>query len=346
MKLMINKSNYLMFIFVPILLLSIMLSLSSSSWLMSWMLIELNLMSFIPIMQNYTKFLYCSNNIKYYLIQTFSSVILLFSLNFSLMNYFLYFKNIVFISMFMKLGMPPFHMWFVNLMKNNSWIICMYLSSLQKIIPLIILIFLDASASSMNMILIILLIYYFFMINPKFLNSLNFKLIMSYSSIINTFWIVSISMYNPMWSIFYMMIYFTSSVNLMMMMNLLNSKNFNNLMMKILNNWNYTLMVLTFIVAALPPTNLFMMKYMLMNLNMNNMLLLIFLTFISTISILVYFRFIMNSMFLKKFTNKINIMNFININFMKKKLNFLLIMNFLINLNTLTITPIIMTVME
>nr|AZL93178.1 NADH dehydrogenase subunit 2 [Dendrocerus sp. ZJUH_2016009] len=320
MKLMINKSNYLIFMFYPILITSIIMNLSSSSWLMTWMLIELNLLSFIPIMLNQTKLKNNSIMMKYYVIQTFSSIIMLFSLSFSMIIFINQLKTLMFWSMMMKLGLPPFHNWFINIMKKNSWLICAIISTIQKVIPILILSFFMFSNNLMIIILILLM--FFLLINmSKFFNSSSMKLIMSYSSIINSFWIIITSLFNKFIMILFMSIYFLSTWFIMYIFKMMKIKLLNNLMNSQLSKWMYMILMMSMIISAIPPSLMFTMKLMMIYLNLLNKYILLILIIISSISVIIYFRLFFKIMLMKNFLNKINMFTKIIQNqYFKKKI--------------------------
>lgn len=130
------------FLFFFILILRIFISLSSDSLLGIWIGIEINLFTAITIFNINQKTINEKSIITYFLVQRISSVIILFSILFiitrittSNLFWFLFI-----LSIFIKLGVFPFHFWILTTIEGLSWIICFILLRLQKIIPLIILI--------------------------------------------------------------------------------------------------------------------------------------------------------------------------------------------------------------
>uniref|UniRef100_UPI0030E5D21D NADH dehydrogenase subunit 2 n=1 Tax=Arorathrips mexicanus TaxID=1291224 RepID=UPI0030E5D21D len=127
------------FLFLMSLMMSILISISSNSLIGIWMGMEINLFSVITMFSMNEK----KNSEKailiYFLVQSISSVMMLFSsmmmtTNFSNTNIFMI---MFFLSLFMKLGMFPFHFWMLATIEGLSWTICFILLTIQKIIPLI-----------------------------------------------------------------------------------------------------------------------------------------------------------------------------------------------------------------
>nr|YP_054518.1 NADH dehydrogenase subunit 2 [Triops longicaudatus]AAT69267.1 NADH dehydrogenase subunit 2 [Triops longicaudatus] len=127
--------------FFSLLILSTTIVLSSNSWFCSWIGLELNILSFIPIILNKNNQQLTEASIKYFLIQALASVIFLSN---AIMNSFYYFSNSIFIlmittSLLLKLGASPFHMWFPMVAEGLSWSKFLILATIQKINPLVLL---------------------------------------------------------------------------------------------------------------------------------------------------------------------------------------------------------------
>uniref|UniRef100_UPI0030FDF85D NADH dehydrogenase subunit 2 n=1 Tax=Bothriocroton hydrosauri TaxID=59643 RepID=UPI0030FDF85D len=119
-------------------MISILISLSSNFWFIFWTMLEVNLMAFLPIMNN-KNVSNCNSMITYFVIQSFSSSLFFMS---SIMwmieelNLFLIISNI---SMMIKLGMIPFHFWIISVSETLEMNCLLILLTLQKMIPLFIL---------------------------------------------------------------------------------------------------------------------------------------------------------------------------------------------------------------
>nr|YP_010509209.1 NADH dehydrogenase subunit 2 [Dermacentor albipictus]UXG58563.1 NADH dehydrogenase subunit 2 [Dermacentor albipictus]UXG58670.1 NADH dehydrogenase subunit 2 [Dermacentor albipictus] len=117
---------------------TILIAVSSNSWFVFWLTMEMNLMSFIPIMNNNT-IKNCYSMVIYFIIQSFSSSLFFLSsfqyyLNFSLI--FLIFINL---ALLIKLAMIPFHFWIMMIANSMNFNALFMLLSFQKMIPLFII---------------------------------------------------------------------------------------------------------------------------------------------------------------------------------------------------------------
>nr|WKW89308.1 NADH dehydrogenase subunit 2 [Scirtothrips hansoni] len=134
-----NSFNHQTLVFLSSLTISIFLGLSSNSFLMIWMAMEINLFSFIPLMSMKTEQTSEKSMIIYFLIQSISSMIIFVSVIFFsiLCNQLLSVLNMmIFLGLFMKMGMFPFHFWVISMIENISWTNCFILLTIQKILPL------------------------------------------------------------------------------------------------------------------------------------------------------------------------------------------------------------------
>merc|ERR1711894_565002 len=104
--------------FYLLILISIILALRITSDLLLWIRLELNILRFLPIMSSKEN-IEIENSIKYFLIQRWASVIFLMRF------FFFYIINNAFyilinLSLFIKLGIRPFHSWFISILKTSS----------------------------------------------------------------------------------------------------------------------------------------------------------------------------------------------------------------------------------
>lgn len=127
-------------IFLSSLLISrTLISVTSHSWLGIWIGLEINLMSFIPLIVENFRIFISEAIIRYFLIQTLTSINLLF---FIIIEKIYPWINrithiILNISLLIKIGAAPFHFWFPKVIRGLRWINCLILSTWQKITPII-----------------------------------------------------------------------------------------------------------------------------------------------------------------------------------------------------------------
>ena len=125
------------------------------------------------------------NSIKYFLIQRWASVIFLMRFFFSYMinNAFYILINL---SLFIKLGIRPFHSWFISILKTSSLNILFMLSRIQKIIPLVI-IFNIKSNNFILFMVIFLTLFFILILLPR---TLSINKVLAISSINNVIWLL------------------------------------------------------------------------------------------------------------------------------------------------------------
>nr|YP_010535389.1 NADH dehydrogenase subunit 2 [Amblyomma mixtum]UYB77950.1 NADH dehydrogenase subunit 2 [Amblyomma mixtum] len=183
-----------------LIVMTILISLSTDSWFVLWLMMEMNLLMFIPIL-NKKKNNNSNLMVSYFIIQSFSSTLFFFSsLNLLIFNMEI-FKMIMNISMLIKLASIPFHFWLTSLSEmidfNSLWIIL----TLQKFIPLTVL-------SKFNMEIIILFAALSSIISSILaLNSKTVKKILIFSSISHQGWIISLILMKSNFWLTYMLIY-------------------------------------------------------------------------------------------------------------------------------------------
>nr|YP_008815716.1 NADH dehydrogenase subunit 2 [Pristaulacus compressus]AGZ13111.1 NADH dehydrogenase subunit 2 [Pristaulacus compressus] len=323
-------SMYMNLIFIPILILSPILCISSNNWLSMWISLELNMLSFIPLLIFNKKF---SNDslILCFLIQSLSSSIFLLSLLyfFFQFNYlekflFLIFNKLILLSLFLKLGIFPFHFWFIKLIKSSSWMNCFIITSFQKIIPMIILfnIFIH------YIMFFPLIIFSSFMSMFLSFNMMNLRSILGYSSINHTSWMLTSIPFNKLFWMFYLIFY---SIILFSLINLFNMFNLNyinqmNLIFKLNKNLMKIIIFFNLIsLGGMPPFLGFLSKWLIINLSLNfNLHSQIFLLILCSLSFLYIYISIFINMMMMNFSINFSIsmnfflkMNYINLNLTK-----------------------------
>nr|AWV84446.1 NADH dehydrogenase subunit 2 [Tettigotoma maculata] len=240
------KNNSSIFLFYLLMLMGILISISSNNWLSCWMGIEVNLISFLPIMMDSSSIYSSESMISYFIIQSMGSSLLFLSIviksNFLFIEYFMMF------SLMIKIGCPPFHMWFPSVMEGLSWKNCFILSTIQKLTPMILISYLSVDMVSF----FILMACVWGSIGGLSYSSM--RKIISYSSIYNLGWIIGgINMLLHSWFL-YFLIY---SMTLCMICYLFNLYNVNylNQFFLIYNNFYSSLimMVLFMSMGGLPP---------------------------------------------------------------------------------------------
>nr|UBK11840.1 NADH dehydrogenase subunit 2 [Ovalona pulchella] len=119
---------------------SIFFMLSSPSFFLAWVALEINTLAFVPFLLSTQVSASGENALKYFLSQTFGSILFLLSLLSPLILSSYSFEAILFGSALMlKLGAAPFHAWLPAMVSSLSWESFFMLLTLQKLNPLILL---------------------------------------------------------------------------------------------------------------------------------------------------------------------------------------------------------------
>nr|YP_010166751.1 NADH dehydrogenase subunit 2 [Rhithrodytes bimaculatus]QRV62855.1 NADH dehydrogenase subunit 2 [Rhithrodytes bimaculatus] len=308
--------------FLSILMTSTIISISSMSWLGTWMGLEINLLSFIPLMSSKNNFNSSESSIKYFLVQALTSSMFLFSIIMMMYNskmsneIFLMNNSIIMImnsTILMKMGAAPFHFWFPEIMENLNWMNSLILMTWQKIAPMIILSYMI----NMNFYISSIIITSSFIGSIGGLNQTNLRKILAYSSINHIAWMLSSLLMNETLWIIYFSIYSIINISIISIFHKFNINNLkqmfssmnNNFMMKFFTMMNFLSL------GGLPPFLGFIPKWMIIqNLSYNFFLLNLFMIMMTLITLFFYIRISYSSMIISS--------NELNFNLLKNKYNF------------------------
>nr|ADU54947.1 NADH dehydrogenase subunit 2 [Dosidicus gigas] len=212
------------FLFILIMIMGTLFSLSSSHWLTMWMGLEINLMGFLPLMNIKGKTLEAEASMKYFIIQSMSSSILIISsvlmYNNTLSWYSMFtdstFSLMIILSLVLKLGGAPLHFWMPSIAKQMSWSILFMMLTWQKLAPLLML-----SLVNSNLMVVMLISMASTIVGSIMaLNQTNIQLIMTYSSISHLGWMLSMITINNSLTMMYFFNYIMISMPLMNMLSM------------------------------------------------------------------------------------------------------------------------------
>nr|ADU54833.1 NADH dehydrogenase subunit 2 [Dosidicus gigas] len=212
------------FLFILIMIMGTLFSLSSSHWLTMWMGLEINLMGFLPLMNIKGKTLEAEASMKYFIIQSMSSSILIISsvlmYNNTLSWYSMFtdstFSLMIILSLVLKLGGAPLHFWMPSIAKQMSWSILFMMLTWQKLAPLLML-----SLVNSNLMVVMLISMASTIVGSVMaLNQTNIQLIMTYSSISHLGWMLSMITINSSLTMMYFFNYISISMPLMNMLSM------------------------------------------------------------------------------------------------------------------------------
>nr|YP_010292389.1 NADH dehydrogenase subunit 2 [Nudaurelia wahlbergi]ULO26153.1 NADH dehydrogenase subunit 2 [Nudaurelia wahlbergi] len=200
-----NNSNKMFFSFI--LFLSTLISISSNSWFGCWIGLEINLLSFIPLISSPNNLLTSEASLKYFLTQSIGSINFLFIILFKMMmmkNFYLnnIFSIMINSSLLMKMGSIPFHFWFPIISEGLSWINNFTLMTWQKISPIILL-----SYYFNKNFLYFVIIFNIIISTISGFNQTSLRKLMVFSSINNLGWMILTIMISENLWIFYFLLY-------------------------------------------------------------------------------------------------------------------------------------------
>nr|AVN68268.1 NADH dehydrogenase subunit 2 [Tryonicus parvus] len=170
-----------------------LISVSSNSWLGAWIGLEINLLSFIPLMSSKSNMYTTEASLKYFIVQALASSTLLFSVLIIYMAKETLFQTphlmgmLVNIPLLLKGGAAPFHWWFPSVMEGLSWGNCLLLLTMQKIAPLMLISY--SLSMSWFTTMIILLSVWIGAVGG--MNQTSVRKILTYSSINHMGWMIS-----------------------------------------------------------------------------------------------------------------------------------------------------------
>nr|YP_011014823.1 NADH dehydrogenase subunit 2 [Gergithus frontilongus]WQB38504.1 NADH dehydrogenase subunit 2 [Gergithus frontilongus] len=291
------KINLSKMMFITMTMISSIMTMSSNNVMMTWMTMEINMISFMPLMTKSKKMK--DQPMKYFIIQSIASSLMLMSMMVnSILESSPSSSTTLLASMLMKMGMIPFHLWMPSTMQKLSWNKCFILSTIQKIPPTIIM------TQMMKTNLLIMPMMLSSVLGPMTaLKQLSLKKIMAYSSIANSTWIIlSMKMSKQMFMIFFLTY---STITMMLMKNMKTNKfNFTNQLNLYKNSKKLSMSMNMMSMSGMPPLLGFFPKWMILqNLINSSMIMSTTMIISSTISTMVYIK-MMSTMMMNMSTTK------------------------------------------
>nr|YP_010446972.1 NADH dehydrogenase subunit 2 [Loxocera lunata]UTM10337.1 NADH dehydrogenase subunit 2 [Loxocera lunata] len=320
------KNSYKI-MFLLILMIGTLITISANTWIGAWMGLEINLLSFIPLMKDSNFNLMSTEaSLKYFLIQALASAILLFSIILYLLNNNLMiienkiFKMITLSALLLKSGTAPFHFWFPNVMEGLSWISGLILMTWQKLAPMLLM-----SYVMIKSLLLMCIILSTIIGSLGGFNQTSLKKLMAFSSINHISWMLSALYFSENLWMIYFLIYSFLNFSLIFMFNTFNLFYMNQLFSSFMNfkALKFLLFMNLLSLGGLPPFLGFLPKWMVIqSLTMNSQLLLmVSLTMITLITLFFYIRLTYSAFMLNYFENQWNL--FMQFNSMNMNLCFL-----------------------
>nr|QTZ98184.1 NADH dehydrogenase subunit 2 [Agriocnemis femina] len=191
------------------------ITISSKTWIMMWIGLEMNLLSFIPLMTQNKNPYETEASMKYFMTQAMASMIMLMALILSDMKMETEIpKMMMLTAIFIKMGAAPFHMWFPSVMQGLSWMNCLLLMTWQKIAPMIMTSYLMSTGLLSNLIIILSVLVG----AGGGFNQTSIRKMMAYSSISHIGWLLTALIMSMTFWLIYFLIYTLMNIAVIVMM--------------------------------------------------------------------------------------------------------------------------------
>nr|AIY61776.1 NADH dehydrogenase subunit 2 [Astalotermes sp. TB-2014] len=281
-----------------------LVSVSSNSWLGAWMGLEINLMSFIPLMSNVKNMYNTEASLKYFIVQVLASATLLFMVVMkTLMEDLFSFESnpytpmIICTPLLLKSGAAPLHWWFPGVMEGLSWENCALLMTIQKAAPLMLISYLI----EMNIFTLSVIMLSTVVGAIGGLNQTSMRKILTYSSINHTGWmLIALTTSENLWMM-YFVIYSTLALTVVSAIKLSGVSFINQTMMTNKETALMKFMMFTSLLSlgGLPPFLGFLPKWIIIQaMIMNNMSPLAVIVVVTSLITLYYYLKISYSSFM------------------------------------------------
>nr|YP_009754959.1 NADH dehydrogenase subunit 2 [Scotonycteris zenkeri occidentalis]QIP53241.1 NADH dehydrogenase subunit 2 [Scotonycteris zenkeri occidentalis] len=251
--------------------LSTMIVMTTSHWLMVWIGFEMNMLAMIPIMMKKYNPRSMEASTKYLLTQATASMLLMLAITMNLIHSGQWSITkpptpttsiIMTLALAMKLGLSPFHFWVPEIAQGIKLTSGLIMLTWQKLAPMSILY--QMSPTINPNLLLTMSILSIAVGGWGGLNQTQLRKIMAYSSIAHMGWMTAIMVYNPTMALLSLMIYIllTTTTFIMLIMNSSTTT------LSLSHMWNKTPLVTTTILmtllslGGLPPLSGFMPKWM------------------------------------------------------------------------------------
>nr|QBF01265.1 NADH dehydrogenase subunit 2 [Phortica foliiseta] len=308
---MFNNSSKILFIMIMIL--GTMITITANSWLSAWMGLEINLLSFIPLMSDNNNLTSTEASLKYFLTQALASTVLLFSVillmlknNINMEINYSYISMIMLSSLLLKSGAAPFHFWFPNMMEGLTWMNSLMLMTWQKIAPLMLMSYLNIKLLLLTSAILSVIIGAL-----SGMNQTSLRKLMAFSSINHLGWMISALMISESIWMIYFMFYSFLTFTLIFMFNIFKIFHLTQMFSLFFNSkiLKFTLFMNFLSLGGLPPFLGFLPKWIVIQqLSFNNQYFLLIILMISTlITLFFYLRLCYSAFMLNYYEN-----NFIN----------------------------------
>nr|YP_007625224.1 NADH dehydrogenase subunit 2 [Pseudolestes mirabilis]ACM63334.1 NADH dehydrogenase subunit 2 [Pseudolestes mirabilis] len=246
-------------LFTSTLITGTMITITSSSWIIMWIGLEMNLLSFIPMMNKHSTPQESEASMKYFLIQAMASILLLTGVLLSdMMQPETKTTTIILLALFMKTGASPFHFWFPSVMQGVSWTNCIILMTWQKVAPMIMMSYQLTNGAITNLVVIASV-----MVGAiGGVNQTSIRKMMAYSSISHVGWMITSMLISKTHWMTYFTMYSILNVTVILIMHQYSIQHLMQMFsMKLDSTVKFTMWTSMLSLAGLPPFLGFLPKW-------------------------------------------------------------------------------------
>lgn len=246
-------------LFMMTLLLGLTIAVCSSSWFGVWIGLELNLLSFIPLISIKDNQYSSEAALKYFLIQALGSIVLLISAVIVILKIQIFSISLS-AALLLKIGAAPFHFWFPPTLEGIIWPQALILITIQKIAPISLLSYyiLDQTRLIFISILLSAIVGALGGLNQTLLRKL-----LAYSSINHISWIIASLMTRENTWLIYFLVYSLISSSVVLIFYSTQVYHFNHLIRQVNHKPVLKMRLLTRLLSlgGLPPFTGFVPKW-------------------------------------------------------------------------------------
>nr|YP_010598395.1 NADH dehydrogenase subunit 2 [Citharomantis falcata]UIX55339.1 NADH dehydrogenase subunit 2 [Citharomantis falcata] len=213
-------NNSMKILFLSMLISGVLISLCANSWMGAWMGLEINLLSFIPLLSSNKNMLSTESSLKYFLIQAIASSVLLFLILLKTSNLEMFYltknwpwNNLIMIPLLMKIACAPFHWWLPSVVEGLSWMNCFMILSIQKIAPLVMISYMITNSYFIQS----MIVFSAFIGAIGGLNQISLRKILSFSSINHIGWMLTTMILGSNLWLMYFIIYTANIITIISM---------------------------------------------------------------------------------------------------------------------------------
>nr|AXO78631.1 NADH dehydrogenase subunit 2 [Unio pictorum] len=281
----------------------------TTSSMFAWMMMELNMLAFIPLICLKKSTMEADISLKYLIPQSFASSLFMISIIMSTFSS--HSKILASVALLMKAGSVPMHSWFPAVMYSINTLAGFALMTWQKIVPLFLLSVQQLSHTPLILTSVIMSATWGSIAG---LNQTNIISMLTFSSIAHLSWLIMASLLSIKTLSMYLMSYALTLLPIFISLNIYNMKMHKTIMCEMMEKYLQITLMLNFLsLAGMPPLAIFLNKIIIIYLMSKTAMtfILVFMLISSAISLYFYIIIAFTAMFdyskPLSFTNKMTL---------------------------------------